>query len=67
MRIELVSKNDYQNIWKIRSRLTQGAKEMVLESDCTDYIASMTDIIDGQMSLTMSTWDGRTKKEMMGW
>ena len=65
VRTELISKNDYVDLWKIRSRLTQGANEMVMESDCTDYITTMSDIIDGSMSLILSTWDGRGKAEML--
>ena len=40
----------------MRSRLTQGSNEMVVEADCTDYIGSMSESLEGSMSLTFSTW-----------
>jgi len=68
VRVELVSKNDYADFWKIRTHLMQGSKVMLLEGNCKeDYVLSMTDIIDGQMSLTMSTWDGRNQSNLMNW
>mmetsp|Transcript_11879 Transcript_11879/g.15125 ORF Transcript_11879/g.15125 Transcript_11879/m.15125 type:complete len:256 (-) Transcript_11879:1506-2273(-) len=56
VRTEFVSKNSYKNLWKVRTRLTQGENEMLVEADCTDYIDSMTSKLDGSMALTASTW-----------
>lgn len=56
VRTELVSKNDFEDIWKVRTRLTQGSDEMMLEADCTDYIASLSALLEGKMTLTASTW-----------
>ena len=56
VKTEFVTRDGYMELWKVRSRLTQGANEMVVEAECFDYIGTMGPRLEGAMSLTFSTW-----------
>ena len=56
VKTEFVTKNSYADLWKVRTRLTQGSNTMEIDADCSDYISSMSKALEGDMALTFSTW-----------
>lgn len=38
---EFISTPDYQKLWKLRTRITQGSDEIVMEADCRDSLVGL--------------------------
>jgi hypothetical protein len=57
-----VSTTNYADLWKLRTRITQGyteqdKKEIVMEAPCQDYLKSLSSDIEGGMGFVISSWD----------
>ena len=58
VKTEFVSDADYVTLWKLRTTLTQGGDEIVMEADCGDeYLNALTNSIEGEMGFIFSSWD----------
>ena len=57
VKTEFISTTDYQDLWKLRTILTQGNNEIVMEARCEDYLSDMSVPIEGNMAFVMSSWD----------
>jgi hypothetical protein len=64
VRTEFISRNDTTELYMIRTRLTQGFNEMLLETDCEDYLSSMSAVLQGQTGVVLSAWDNRDGREL---
>ena len=60
---EFISDTKEEKFWKIRTLLTQGTsstdqKQIVMEADCSEYLESMSDRLNGDdMAFVFSTWE----------
>lgn len=39
VKMEFISTANYYDLWKLRTRITQGNEEIMLEADCGEYLA----------------------------
>lgn len=53
---EFVSTTDYQTLWKLRTRISQGGSEMVMEADCRDYLQGLSINIEGGMGIAIANY-----------
>ena len=56
---EFLSKNDYNDLWGIRTWLIQEERYMSMEADCGDYMGALNILIEGEMGFIVSSWDNR--------
>ena len=54
---QFLSDENYASLWGMRTTMTQGDNEMVLEADCTGYINYLDYYIEGNMGYIFSAWD----------
>ena len=59
IKTEFISDRSYVELWGLRTRITQGDNEMVLEADCSGYLEALSNNIEGGMGLAFSSWDNR--------
>ena len=58
VKTEFVSDADYVTLWALRTTLTQGGNEIMMEADCgDDYLNALTNTIEGEMGFIFSSWD----------
>lgn len=57
VKTEFVSDTSYLNLHKLRTRITQGSQEIVMEAGCADYLNSLNGDIEGGMGFVISSWD----------
>ena len=58
VKTEFVSDAAYVTLWKLRTTLTQGGNELMMEADCgDDYLNDLTNTIEGEMGFIFSSWD----------
>jgi len=56
---EFVADLDYEQFWKMRTTITQGDEEVMLESDCSAYISALNDAMEGEMGIIFSNWHNK--------
>ena len=57
VKTEFISDTSYSELWKMRTRITQGSNEIVMEAGCQDYLRSLSTNIEGGMGFVISSWD----------
>ena len=57
VKTEFISDSSYATLHKIRTRLSQSGREMVMEASCKDYLRGINDDIEGGMGFILSSWD----------
>jgi len=57
VKTEFLSENGYQNLWGVRTRITQDDNEIVMMADCSDYISGLDVAIEANMGYVVSAWD----------
>jgi len=57
VKTEFVATLDYEKFWKMRTTLTQGDMEVILETECPGYIEPLSDGIEGNMGIIFSNWN----------
>lgn len=57
VKTEFVSTEDYSDLWKLRTTLSQTGLEMVMEADCEGYLDVFDRDIQGKMTYVFATWD----------
>lgn len=60
---EFVSTTDQSEFWKMRTTLTQGSGEVVLESECPEYLRALNYGIDGGMGIVFANWNNEAGSE----
>ena len=53
---EFISTTDYTTLWKLRTRISQGGSEMVMEADCRDYLQGLSVEIEGGMGIAIANY-----------
>lgn len=64
VKTEFISTSDYQELWALRSTMSQDGNEIVLESSCPEYLASMSAAIEGGMGFVLSAWDNTSDSSL---
>jgi len=59
VKTEFLSTANYASMWGMRTRISQGGNEIVMEANCGDYFGDLSNVIEGGMSLVFSSWDNR--------
>jgi hypothetical protein len=54
---EFVYTPDLKKFWKLKTTLSQKDRVIEMEADCRDYLGELTDVLDKDMSLVLSSWD----------
>jgi hypothetical protein len=62
VKTEFVASPDYSKLHKLRTRLTQGENEIVMEASCPEYLEHMGYYLNGNMAFVISSWDNRDYK-----
>ena len=57
VKTEFISDEDYVDLWRMRTRITQGNNEIVMEAGCIDYLKNLSENIEGEMGFVISSWD----------
>ena len=57
VKTEFISTSNYLDFWKLRTRISQGGQEIVMEAPCQDYLKSLNGDIEGGMGFVISSWD----------
>lgn len=60
---EFVSDKSYMNFWKLRTTLSQGSDEIIMEADCRDYLSALNGPIEGGMGFIFANWDNTNGAE----
>ena len=59
VKTEFISDSNYSELWKMRTRISQGSNEIVMEAGCQDYLKALSTNIEGGMGFVISSWDNR--------
>ena len=60
VKTEFLATEDYETFWGMRTRITQGENEIVMEKACEEYLGgNLSEFLNGGMSLVLSSWDNR--------
>jgi len=59
VKTEFMSMPDYSSLWGLRTTITQGENEIVMQKDCRGYIEDLDMAIEGNMQMVFSTWDNK--------
>jgi hypothetical protein len=57
VKTEFVSDTSYSELCKMRTRISQGSNEIVMEAGCQDYLKNLSTNIEGGMGFVISSWD----------
>ena len=57
VKTEFVTTSDYSEFWKLRTRITQDGREMMMEADCRNSLRYLTSDLSGGLGLIFSNWD----------
>lgn len=60
---DFVSKNNYSDLYKIRTTIYQGSDVIEMEADCGEYLDPLSYDIEGHMAFVVSNWDNRDGRE----
>ena len=63
VKTEFLSDMDYETFWGLRTTLSQGGVEIVMQADCTEYLGSLNVPMAEGMGIVFSSWDNTDGSE----